>query len=213
MNGIFQSTTYRSCPLSGNLRCPRGLFDNLGKLQTLWLYSNSISELPSGIFDGLNNLRNLLLGDNPGSKFTFTAELEKQGDVAVAVKVVEGAPYPMTVSLSAVGGTLSTETVTVRTGNLLSDPVTVTPDSDEESDQVTVSVSSAAFPVHTSSPHIRYGVRTARGESLTLTFGAANSPATGLPVITGTAQVDETLTADTSGIDDPDGIDSATTLD
>ena len=36
-----------------------------------------------------------------------------------------------------------------------------------------------------------------------------NSPATGLPTISGTAQVGETLTADTSGIDDADGRDKA----
>ena len=33
-----------------------------------------------------------------------------------------------------------------------------------------------------------------------------NSPATGLPTISGTAQVDETLTAETSGIADADGL-------
>ena len=37
-----------------------------------------------------------------------------------------------------------------------------------------------------------------------------NSPATGAPTINGTAQVDETLTADTSGIADEDGLDNAT---
>ena len=37
----------------------------------------------------------------------------------------------------------------------------------------------------------------------------ANTPATGLPAITGTAQVGETLTADTSGIADEDGLDNA----
>ena len=36
-----------------------------------------------------------------------------------------------------------------------------------------------------------------------------NSPATGLPTISGTAQVDQTLTADTSGIADEDGLDNA----
>ena len=36
--------------------------------------------------------------------------------------------------------------------------------------------------------------------------GRPNSPATGAPVITGTAQVGETLTADTSGIADTDGL-------
>ena len=37
-----------------------------------------------------------------------------------------------------------------------------------------------------------------------------NSPATGAPTITGSAQVGETLTADTSGITDADGMDDAT---
>ena len=36
-----------------------------------------------------------------------------------------------------------------------------------------------------------------------------NTPATGLPTITGTAQVGETLTADTTGISDGDGLDNA----
>ena len=38
---------------------------------------------------------------------------------------------------------------------------------------------------------------------------APNSPASDAPIITGTAQVGETLTADTSGISDEDGLDSA----
>ena len=38
----------------------------------------------------------------------------------------------------------------------------------------------------------------------------SNSAPTGLPVITGTAQVDEMLTVDVSGIDDADGLDNAT---
>ena len=39
---------------------------------------------------------------------------------------------------------------------------------------------------------------------------APNNPATGAPAITGTAQVGETLTVDTSGIADADGLDNAT---
>ena len=38
--------------------------------------------------------------------------------------------------------------------------------------------------------------------------GSANTPATGAPTISGTPQVGETLTADTSGIDDADGLTS-----
>ena len=40
-------------------------------------------------------------------------------------------------------------------------------------------------------------------------MGETNSPATGTPTITGTLQVGETLTADTSGIGDEDGLSSA----
>ena len=52
-------------------------------------------------------------------------------------------------------------------------------------------------------------------ETLTSTATGAvearpNNPATGAPTITGTAQVDETLTVDTSGISDGDGLDDAT---
>ena len=44
----------------------------------------------------------------------------------------------------------------------------------------------------------------------TATVAAANTPATGAPTITGTAQVGETLTANTSGIADSDGLSNAT---
>ena len=37
----------------------------------------------------------------------------------------------------------------------------------------------------------------------------ANNPATGSPAITGTAQVGETLTVDTSGIGDEEGLENA----
>ena len=40
--------------------------------------------------------------------------------------------------------------------------------------------------------------------------GASNTPTTGLPTISGTAQVGEMLTADTTGIADADGLDNAT---
>ena len=48
------------------------------------------------------------------------------------------------------------------------------------------------------------------GQLYYLTVTVANSPATGLPTISGTPQVGETLTADTSGIADADGLTNAT---
>ena len=46
------------------------------------------------------------------------------------------------------------------------------------------------------------------GKDKILKVVPANTPATGAPTISGTAQVDETLTADTSGIADADGLDN-----
>ena len=46
------------------------------------------------------------------------------------------------------------------------------------------------------------------GKDKILKVVPANTPATGAPSISGTAQVDETLTADTSGIADADGLDN-----
>ena len=48
----------------------------------------------------------------------------------------------------------------------------------------------------------------AESQAVTNNDSASNTPATGLPTISGTAQVGKTLTADTSGIDDADGLDN-----
>ena len=57
----------------------------------------------------------------------------------------------------------------------------------------------------------RGGYSETRTSAATGAFAAApNDPATGTPTISGTAQVGETLTADTSGIADADGLDNAT---
>ena len=60
--------------------------------------------------------------------------------------------------------------------------------------------------------HVELRAVTAHGEGVPnfiLFTGAANTPATGAPSISGTAQVGETLTVDTSGIDDADGMSGA----
>ena len=60
-------------------------------------------------------------------------------------------------------------------------------------------------PVYQFSDH---GVSWSVGDTVEVRL-IPNQAATGAPVITGTAQVGETLTADTDGIGDPDGIDNA----
>ena len=178
---------------------PPDVFDGLSALQVLLLEDNQLAELPDGIFDGIGNLTWLSLNSNPGAPFTFTAELEQEGNApAVVVKVAQGAPADMSISLSAAGGVLSATTATVVAGSTKSDPIAVTASGDGE---ITVSVDSAQFE------NLHYVVgnsRTGLGNNLTL----ENSSATGAPTISGTPQVGQTLTAGTSGISDANGLDN-----
>ena len=188
---------------------PANVFDELDGLRILDLDGNNLSDLPDGIFEGLGALYFLNIDENPGAPFTLTAELEaRDGDVVV--KVAEGAPFDMVTTLAASGGTLSTSTVTIAAGNTERSAVGVTPNGDEA---VVVSVVSVALPLFSTTvnrngdPNYFYwGIQTGQGESLTIP--RPNSQATGPLTISGTAQVGQTLTADTSGISDADGLEN-----
>ena len=181
---------------------PEGVFDGLSQLYRLELNGNQLSELPEGVFDGLGSLLQLWLSNNPGAPFTFTAVLEQRGDNVIRVKVAHGAPVSMSVSLSAAGGNLSDDTATVAGGSLESDAITVTATG---GGAVTVSVESADFVKFP--PENINGIQTGVGDPLTLAEEeGGNTPATGAPTVSGIAQVGESLTADTSGIADEDGL-------
>ena len=182
---------------------PEDVFDGLSNLNELYLYRNQLNALPEDVFDGLSNLNELYLWGNPGTPFTLTADLERQGDNAVLVKVAEGVPFDMAVTLSAAGGTLSAASVTIKGGTADSEAVTVTRSGDGP---VTVSVVSAVFQAGDYN-----GIQAGLGEPLILGDAEGdNRPATGTPAISGTAQVGETLTADTTGVADADGLTNAT---
>ena len=86
--------------------------------------------------------------------------------------------------------------------------ITVEPDSDAD---VTVVLSITENCAAQDAVCTRDGTKLSNRSELTVPGpAAANTPATGLPTISGTAQVGETLTVDTSGIDDADGTGNAT---
>ena len=181
---------------------PEDVFDGLDSLTHLYLSHNRIHTLPEDVFEGLGNLTYLYLHNNPGAPFTLTADLERQGDNTVLVKVAGAVPFDMAVTLSATGGTLSAASVTIEGGTAGSEAVTATRSSDGP---LTVSVVWAVFQAGNYS-----GIRTGLGEPLVLGGDAVggNHPATGAPTISGAVQVGEMLTADTSGIADEDGLDN-----
>ena len=184
---------------------PEDLFDGLTNLDRLIFTNNKLSALPDGIFQDLGDLETLYLANNPGSPFTFTAELEQRGDNGVVVKVAEGAPFNMSVTLNFKAGALSTNLAVPISGGDLTSGVVTSPVADDGG--VTVTVVGAVFLEGS-----YQGIQTGLGESLTLSSSTStsdgeseNTPATGAPTIGGTAQVGQTLTASTSGISDADG--------
>ena len=179
---------------------PEDLFDGLTNLDRLIFTNDKLSALPDGLFQGLGDLETLYMGNNPGSPFTFTAELEQRGDNGVVVKVAEGAPFNMSVTLTFKAGTLASNLIVSVNGGDLESGVITSPISDD--DGVTVSVVASAFLEGS-----YQGIQTGLGDSLTLSSASqANTPATGAPNISGTAQVGQTLTAGMSGISDADGL-------
>ena len=164
----------RELRLNGNSLSglPAGVFEGLSGLRGLELESNDLETLPAGVFEGLSGLERLFLDGNEGAPFTLTAELERRGDGAVAVKVVEGAPFAIEVKLSADGGTLSPDTVTIEAGSTASEAVSVAP-AGEGRREVTVSVASAEFVgvvVAVGKIGNYGGIQTGLGEELVLDF-------------------------------------------
>jgi Leucine-rich repeat (LRR) protein len=107
---------------------PPTLFAGLSSLRVLDLGGNHLTALPPKVFAGLSSLRQVWLNANPGAPFPVAIALENTTPAGgVVVTVASGAPFAMTVDLSATGATLSTPSVTVATGSVTSDPLTVIP--------------------------------------------------------------------------------------
>ena len=125
--------------LQGNrlTELPATLLSGLSNLHRLSLFQNELTELPPGLFTSLAHSVVLDLDGNPGSPFPLTAKVARvdqedaaaPGPAMLQVQLAEGAPFELTVSVSARGGTLSTETVSLAVGATASSTITLTPDS------------------------------------------------------------------------------------
>ena len=111
---------------------PRDL-SGLTALRTLELSGNRLVELPAGLFEDLAELEAVQLRNNPGTPFELRVRLERtdalpsaRGPATVVARLLEGAPFPMTTSLSAVNGTSSVEEVAIPVGATQSAPFAVT---------------------------------------------------------------------------------------
>lgn len=112
---------------------PPDVFAGLERLVDVGLGGNLLDALPDGLFEGLPQLEELSLSPNPGAPFSLVVELERvdsqdplaPGPAQVAAKVAQGAPFPMSVSLRAVGGSAASGSVVVPAGAVASATVEI----------------------------------------------------------------------------------------
>ncbi len=140
--GLFAALgSLQTLTLHDNLlaELPPGVFAALGSLQALQLSSNRLTALPPGAFSGLSRLSALHLRDNPGSTFGLRLRLETTVEeerlsalfasydpIPFMLTLLEGAPYPLQVSLTVSGGELSTDRVMISAGGTYSETITAT---------------------------------------------------------------------------------------
>ena len=113
---------------------PEGVLSGLASLEWLNLGLNDLTALPEGVFSGLASLKELHLAQNPGSPFTLTAEVTRTdggdptspGPATLGFSVAEGAPFAMTIPLSARGGTLSSPSASFAAGATVGTEATLT---------------------------------------------------------------------------------------
>ena len=149
--------------VEGKLReLPSGLFSGLSRLERLELGANRLSALPPGTFVGLTALTSLYLCYNPGTPFPLPLILKRTdaddpgapGPATMRVRLATGAPFDMSVAISAPGATLSPSVVTMAKGDSTSNAFAVTRKTDHSG---TVVVSVAKVP---ETPPVRcYGSR------------------------------------------------------
>ena len=103
---------------------PPNLFSDLSALEWLFLDNTNLAPLPEGIFEGLANLKQLRLPTDARLSFRFERVdgSDDQGSAQLRLISVQGAPYEMTVNLSASNADLSANSVVIPAGTVASMP-------------------------------------------------------------------------------------------
>ena len=200
---------------------PADVFDGISNLTSLYLGWNELASLPDGVFEGMVKLNELRLEHNPGAPFVFSADLEQKSQNWFVVKVAQGAPFTISVILWVTvelddddNPITETKYAWVEAGSVSSRSLYVS--------GLGVKVLVAVFGQTRQTGNygdLEHGYHIGRGEDLTFQSMLIRSPQPTIRVSgaagtrnaeDGSVQVGDTLTADTSGIVDADGLDQAT---
>ena len=153
-------------------------FEGLADLRILRIERNRLGELPARAFVGLASLDTLLLADNPGAPFVLRLHAERTdgeapdaaGPARIALRLPMGAPFRMSVPLSARGGELSADSAVLEAGSEWSDEVTVTGGGEGASEAHVVAGPAPATPAAAT------GLEIGLGDPLVLFGSGKNRP-------------------------------------
>ena len=105
---------------------PGSIFGGLPSLTTLHLSNNQLTNLPDGFFTGIASLSELNVSGNSVSPLQLTVSLEKVGENQIKAVAPVGAPFDIVMPINVVNGSIDGTTLTISTGNVESESLTVT---------------------------------------------------------------------------------------
>ena len=185
---------------------PPEIFSSLTQLESLWLYNNSITTLPDGVFASMPNLSLLRLEGNASALFEIPLRYKRTATDAVADTDSIDIRAPGPVATMRLSSPLSSSLVPSDsvTGSFISGDVTVSVALGTPFMVTQVGTMPFELALTLASPPSGNGW-VISAPSVTIFPENAHQP-TGLPTITGTAQVGTELVASVDTIDDADGL-------
>ena len=103
-----------------------GDFAGMLSLTTLNLSNNQLTSLPDNIFVGLVSLTELNLSGNSVLPLQLTVSLQKVGEKQIKAVAPAGAPFDIIMPINVANGNINGTTLTIPTGNVESESLTVT---------------------------------------------------------------------------------------
>ena len=192
---------------------------------TITINGQNATTLDVSLVEGENTITVIVTAEDNSTQLTYTITVTRAAPVpqvtisASTTTITEGTAATFTITATPAPTTAITVSVSVtQTGNVLdgTPPLTTTINANETTATLTVATdddnvdeeASAITALLQAGTGYTVGDPSSASVTVNDNDAAPNSPATGAPIIIGTPEVGETLTADVSNIQDADGLEN-----